>query len=224
MSTAHLAVEKHEQAEQKREQHNKDQREFRAEVDHVAENANDGKHVGGESDKAVGEQVLHRLDIRPDPRHQAADRILVKVAQRQPHDLGENIGPHVKDDALADPRHHIPVDKPQHKNHEGDGKERPRNRHQPVHTFMHGQVAGGHHVVVDRLFDEQRQVVHQQRHWHDEGKGEQHAAQVRLHVAGHARDQPAVKQAAGNVGLDVLVHGASPSSRASRRCISSCSR
>jgi hypothetical protein len=94
--------------------------ERRADPEHEAEGAEQHEQVGRESDQAVREQALHRVDVRADAGHQAADGVAVEIAEGQAQDLAEDVGPHVEEDALARARRQIALHEAQEEGGEAD--------------------------------------------------------------------------------------------------------
>ena len=65
------------------------------------------EQVAEHRDDARGEQLVDRVHVGRDPRHQPAHGVLVEVADVQPLQVGEDLPPHVQHDALAGQLHDV---------------------------------------------------------------------------------------------------------------------
>ena len=79
-----------------------DQRQPPVHPQHDADDADQHERVAEHRDHAGREQLVERVDVARDARHQPADRVAIVVGHVEPLQVAVDRHPHVEHDALAD--------------------------------------------------------------------------------------------------------------------------
>ena len=153
------------------------ERKDRADVDHVAHDAQQHEEVGDGSDDAFRHEMLEPLDVGGHACHQCAHGGLVEIGLLHAQHLAENFEPQVVDNLLANPGGEQPLEIADKMAYGGDRDIEDPQFHQQVDAF--GSRAGGvHQALVSHALDEHRKEVDGQRSEHNHGKGDGKPAPV----------------------------------------------
>ena len=151
-----------------------------------------GRHDEEEGDQVAeyrhhprAEEIVQRLHVGGDPRHEPSDGVSVVEPQIEPLEVREDLAPEVAHHALAEPRRHehLPVLEPEGDDgarHVCDGEE----SDEPP-------VRGGHGLVERDLHEPGADDLHR-RERHEERHGRDHLPAVGLEVAEEPAHEDAV--------------------------------
>ena len=99
---AHVLAEPHRRQRNERQDGEGDQRESPVHEEHRRHDADEHEHVAEDGDESRGEQIVERVDVGRDPRHQPADRIAIVEAEVEPLEVAVHLHPQRVHDALPD--------------------------------------------------------------------------------------------------------------------------
>ena len=164
------------EGEEERDHREGDEGEAPVEGDHHRHDPDQGEEVAEDGHDARGEQLVHRVHVGGDPRHEPAHRVAVEVAHVQPLQVREDLAPHVLHDPLPGHLHDVVLPEA-HDEGGGEGQEV-----EPGHPGEARRVAG-RDVAVDRDLGEVRPHEVDPGLGDDQGEGGRHRARVRAQVA-----------------------------------------
>ena len=137
------------EGEEERDHGEGDEGEAPVEGHHHRHDPEQGEEVAEDGDDARGEQLVHRVHVGGDARHEPAHRVAVEVAHVQPLQVREDLAPHVLHDPLPGHLHDVVLPEA-HDEGGGEGQEV-----EPGHPGEARRVAR-RDVAVDRDLGEVR--------------------------------------------------------------------
>ena len=167
-----------------RERH---QCEFGIQQEHQYRRACDHEHARDHRHQAIGNEIIDRVHIGCDSGDQATNRVAIKIREWQSLQLGEQIGPHIKQDVLTHPGQQVIEGVPRCKLENGNDRNRDADQDDAVPTFVQTEFGktrarNGFEVIVDHLRLQNR--VHAVRDRSDQREQQcgNHGPEVRAQV------------------------------------------